>query len=698
VNTRQNMKIKRYFTWLILFLMSMAFIACQERMGHEVRASKADSVLFDVGVRMEYDSMIVLANAYEQQGLISELDANRWRGVAYYHQGHYRMSEIYYRKAIECEVKTKEDQLSYNKCARRLSELLLVKGDYEGSLVVAIPAVKKMDESGIGSDIDYAILLNNIGCCQINLGQDEEAKESFLTARGHYANRWQSDSTSRGFQEAVLGTVYTSMAYINTRRYAESIYWIDRTEMLLDKYRQKRDARKDYFDEYQGRIEIMRAVAKQGLGKKRDAEEAYQEFLKTDFSKTAPGHINANDYLVMAERYQEAADNYRYLDETLEHWGMEASLDNIQLYMLPKFRANKEAGRQDSARVAANKILSVLDSAITGQKNSATAELATLYDTQGKEQEILQKEADLSRQRMWWTAVSLLLIILFFTIYTFHKRRSTHRLRVAHEKLQVAYDQLEEATAHRERIESELRIARDIQMSMVPNIFPNREGLDIYAKIEPAKEVGGDLYGYLLMGDELYFCLGDVSGKGVPASLFMAQATRLFRTLATQHMMPAEIATRMNAALSEDNEQGMFVTLFIGCIDLKEGSMNFCNAGHNPPYIGDKLGGEFLEMLPNAPIGLWPGLEYDGERIDDINGKMLVVYSDGLNEAENREQEQFGDDHILELLQTMPEASAQQTIEALYGAVQEHRDGAEPNDDLTIMSIRINTKKKDSEK
>lgn len=676
----------------------MAFIACQERMGHEVRASKADSVLFDVGVRMEYDSMIVLANAYEQQGLISELDANRWRGVAYYHQGHYRMSEIYYRKAIECEVKTKEDQLSYNKCARRLSELLLVKGDYEGSLVVAIPAVKKMDESGIGSDIDYAILLNNIGCCQINLGQDEEAKESFLTARGHYANRWQSDSTSRGFQEAVLGTVYTSMAYINTRRYAESIYWIDRTEMLLDKYRQKRDARKDYFDEYQGRIEIMRAVAKQGLGKKRDAEEAYQEFLKTDFSKTAPGHINANDYLVMAERYQEAADNYRYLDETLEHWGMEASLDNIQLYMLPKFRANKEAGRQDSARVAANKILSVLDSAITGQKNSATAELATLYDTQGKEQEILQKEADLSRQRMWWTAVSLLLIILFFTIYTFHKRRSTHRLRVAHEKLQVAYDQLEEATAHRERIESELRIARDIQMSMVPNIFPNREGLDIYAKIEPAKEVGGDLYGYLLMGDELYFCLGDVSGKGVPASLFMAQATRLFRTLATQHMMPAEIATRMNAALSEDNEQGMFVTLFIGCIDLKEGSMNFCNAGHNPPYIGDKLGGEFLEMLPNAPIGLWPGLEYDGERIDDINGKMLVVYSDGLNEAENREQEQFGDDHILELLQTMPEASAQQTIEALYGAVQEHRDGAEPNDDLTIMSIRINTKKKDSEK
>ena len=692
------MKIKRSLSWLILLLVSMALVSCHKEMRRDLKASRADSILFDVGVRMEYDSMLYLANRYEEQGLISELDANRWRGVAYYHQGHYRMSEIYYRKAIECEVETDNDQLNYNKCARRLSELLLVKGDFEGSLQVAIPAVKKMDESGIGSDIDYAILLNNIGCCQLNLGQDDEAKESFLTAREHYANRWQSDSTSRGFQEAVLGTVYTSMAYINTRRYQESIYWIDRTEMLLNKYRQRRDARKDYFDEYQGRIDIMRAVAKQGLGKSDEAQEAYRAFLKTDYAKTGQGHINANDYLVMAKRYQEAAENYRYLDQTMENWGMEASLDNIQLYMLPKFWANKEAGRKDSARVAAEKVLMVLDSAITSQKNSATAELATIYDTQGKEQEILQKQADLSRQRMWTTAIALLLIILFLIIYSFHKRRSTHRLRVAHEKLQVAYDQLEEATAHRERIESELRIARDIQMSMVPNIFPDREGLDIYAKIEPAKEVGGDLYGYLLMGDELYFCLGDVSGKGVPASLFMAQATRLFRTLATQHMMPAEIATRMNAALSEDNDQGMFVTMFIGRIDLASGAMDFCNAGHNPPFLTDAGGGQFLEMLPNAPIGLWPGLEYDGERLEDISGRMLVVYTDGLNEAENRQQEQLGDDRLLDILETMPRCSAKEVINLLYEAVQQHRDGAEPNDDLTIMSILVDTRKKETEK
>jgi serine phosphatase RsbU (regulator of sigma subunit) len=644
-------------------------------------------VLFDVGVAKDYDRMRVLADSFEAAGVISSLDANRWRGVSYYHQGHYRMSEIYYKKAVACKIENDEDQLSYNKCARRLSELLLVKGDYEGALIVAIPAVKKMEESGIGSDIDYAILLNNIGCCQLNLGQDKEANESFLTARGHYANRWQSDSTSRGFQEAVLGTVYTSLAYINTRRYAESIYWIDRTEMLLDKYRQRPDARVEYFDEYQGRIEIMRAVAMQGLGKPEEAAKAYQAFLKTDYSKTGAGHINANDYLVAAHRYKEAADNYRYLDQTMEHWGMEPTIDNIQLYLLPKYRANAEAGRRDSARVMGERILSLLDSAITAQKNSATAELATIYDTQGKEAEIARRDADLLQQRLIATGVAMVLVFVFFFVYTLHKRKATHRLSIAHGKLQHAYDKLEETTAAKERIESELRIARDIQMSMVPSMSPDREGLDLYASMTPAKEVGGDLYGYLLMGDSLYFCVGDVSGKGVPASLFMAQATRLFRTLASQGMKPAEIATRMNGALAVDNEQGMFVTMFLGLADLNTGVLEYCNAGHNPPIILPQA--EFLEMLPNAPIGLWPDLEYEGERLDNIKGHALFIYTDGLNEAENPKQEQFGDDRLLDILKNTKFENAQQAIETLKADVENFRDGADPNDDLTMLGLKI---------
>jgi serine phosphatase RsbU (regulator of sigma subunit) len=208
----------------------------------------------------------------------------------------------------------------------------------------------------------------------------------------------------------------------------------------------------------------------------------------------------------------------------------------------------------------------------------------------------------------------------------------------------------------------------------------------------PAKEVGGDLYGYLLLEDKLYFALGDVSGKGVPASLFMAQATRLFRTLAAQEMMPAEICTRINDALSgEDNERGMFVTMFMGLVDLKTGHLIFCNAGHNPPVLITEGKSEFIEMIPNAPIGLWPGLEYEGEEIESIMDTPLFIYSDGLNEAENREQEQFSDERLLDLLATTPFESAQQTISMLSSEVEKHRDGAEPNDDLTMLCVKVRT-------
>lgn len=678
---------------LLAVLLSVVFSACDKvRPSSEPKMARADSVIFNAGASKDYELMRALSDSFELSKDISSLDANRWRGVSYYRQGQYRLAEIYYRKALEGDIKSDQDLISYIKVARRLSELLLVKGDYEGSLRVAIPAVAKMDEKHVGSDIDYAILLNNIGCCQLNLGRDGEANKSFLTARGHYANRWQTDSTSRGFQEAVIGTVYTSMAYINMRRYAESIYWIDRTEMLLDKYRERPDARTEYFDEYQGRIEIMRAVAQQGLDKPKEAREAYLRFLKTNYSKTGPGRINANEYLVAAKRYAEAADNYQVLDKTMHDWGMEASLDNIQLYMLPKFFANDKAGRKDSARVIAEHIFELLDTAIIEQKNSATAELATIYDTQGKEAEIARQQADLSQQRLISTGIALALVIIFFTIYTLHRRRATQRIRAAHtkleeahQKLKVAYDQLEETTAAKERIESELRIARNIQQSIVPSVFPQYNGLDIYAYMMPAKEVGGDLYDYLLDDKHIYVCLGDVSGKGVPASLFMAQAARLFRAMAKQQMMPADIATRLNDELCEGNENGMFVTMFLALINLETGAMDFCNAGHNPPVLGD----QFMEIETNAPIGLWPGLEFVGEHVDNIIGKSLFLYSDGLNEAENKEQEQFGDDHLLNILHTMKFDSARQLIEYMKEAVEKHRNGALPNDDLTMMELKF---------
>ena len=679
-----------------IMLIVTGLFSCNKAQQAELKAGHADSLIFDAGAKMKYDRMLELVDSFETTGDINKLDAYRWRGTYYYHQNQNRMAEVCYRNALDYEVKTDFDQVCYNKVVRRLSELLVVRGDYDGALQIAIPAIERMVKTGIGSDVDYAILYNNMGVCQLNLGQEKEARESFLKARDKYAKRCETDTTSRGLQEAVLGTVYTSLAYINTRNYEESIYWIDRTEGLLDKYRQFPDGRKQYFDEYQGRIEIMRATALQGLGKTKEAYEAYKHFQETAFSQTGAGRVHGTGYLVSAQRYKEAADNYRYLDKAMQEQGLEPTLDVIQLYMLPKYHANYQAHRGDSARAMGIRILEILDSAITSQKQSASAELATIYHTNEKEAEIAYQHTKMAKIQMIAGLATLALIIVFLLFYTWHKRKAAHRLSMAHqkleeahEKLQSAYDQLEETTQAKERIESELRIARNIQMSMVPNTFPTREGLDMFASMTPAREVGGDLYGYVMMDDELYFCVGDVSGKGVPASLFMAQATRLFRILATQHMMPAEIATRMNSVLTENNEQGMFITMFIGLVNLATGRLDYCNAGHNPPVLGVDGDDRFMEMETNAPIGLWPDLDFIGESVDNIRHKLLLVYTDGLNEAENDKQEQFGDERLLDILNHRHFNSCKELIAHLDEQVVKHRDGAEPNDDLTMMCLMV---------
>lgn len=300
--------------------------------------------------------------------------------------------------------------------------------------------------------------------------------------------------------------------------------------------------------------------------------------------------------------------------------------------------------------------------------------------------------------------IAALLIFIVFRYIAAKRLKAAHvkleeahsELETAHSQLLTAYDQLEETTTAKERIESELRIARDIQMGMVPRVFPpfpDRTDIDLFASITPAKAVGGDLYDYFVLDEKLYFCLGDVSGKGVPASLFMAVAVNLFRVASKQQLPPAEIATRMNDVLSENNENSMFVTMFIGVADLKTGHLDFCNAGHNPPVIKETDGtAQFLKMKPNAPLGFWPGLKYVGETIEDISMKPLFIYSDGLNEAENANHDQYGDDRLLSQMQNQAYESAEQTINMLLADVHEHVGDAEQSDDLTMLCLRIRGK------
>ena len=250
-------------------------------------------------------------------------------------------------------------------------------------------------------------------------------------------------------------------------------------------------------------------------------------------------------------------------------------------------------------------------------------------------------------------------------------------------------DELKATTAQKASIESELKVASDIQMGMVPRIFPafpKRNDIDLYASMTPAKEVGGDLYDFFEQQEKLYFCVGDVSGKGIPASLFMAVTRNLFRIIAQQGHSPVEVAEQINTFLSQNNDQGMFVTMFIGRIDFTTGRFDFCNCGHNPPL----LDGRFLPLkYTNRPLGVWEEGPFFGETIEDIRGRQLLVYTDGLNEAENPDHEILGDDRLLEMVARLGGLTAREVIEKLQADVERHRAGASPNDDLTLLCLRL---------
>ena len=247
-------------------------------------------------------------------------------------------------------------------------------------------------------------------------------------------------------------------------------------------------------------------------------------------------------------------------------------------------------------------------------------------------------------------------------------------------------EELKQTTALTASLENELKVASDIQMSMLPRVFPDHKGLDLYASMSTAKEVGGDLYGYVMHGEQLYFCVGDVSGKGVPASLFMAQSAQLFRVLAAEGMTPSDIATYMNNELSENNDTNLFVTMFIGLLHIDSGKLDFCNCGHNAPV----LDGKFMDIKhANLPLGLFKGFAFESESIADIRDKMMFIYTDGLNEAENPAKELFGDDAILKELSGTDKLTSREVIDKIIAAVENHRQGEDRNDDMTLMCFKL---------
>lgn len=251
--------------------------------------------------------------------------------------------------------------------------------------------------------------------------------------------------------------------------------------------------------------------------------------------------------------------------------------------------------------------------------------------------------------------------------------------------------ELRTTTAVNEKMERDLNIASSIQMHMLSTDFPQTDKVDLCATVHPAKEVGGDLYDFYLDGNKLFFLVGDVSGKGVPAALFMAITRSAFRYIVKVGYDIKTVISHINNSFSEGNESNMFVTMFGGCIDLETYQMEFCNAGHNPILIISPDGhAEYLQAKANLAAGLFEEFPYAGETRQLVRGSRIVLYTDGVSEAENRVKDLYGEDRLLDFSEgTTSAKTSADFIDGLLESVRTFTDGNEQNDDITIMSVLL---------
>lgn len=255
-------------------------------------------------------------------------------------------------------------------------------------------------------------------------------------------------------------------------------------------------------------------------------------------------------------------------------------------------------------------------------------------------------------------------------------------------------DDLKRTTAEKEAIESQLRIARDIQLSMVPRnfpAFPELPQIDLYATLQSAREVGGDLYNFFMIdNDHMAFTIGDVSDKGVPAALFMAMTNTLIKTNALSGLTPAEVLRKTNMELCHDNEQCMFVTLFFGILNIHTGQIRYANAGHNPFILVVGQNEAFYQKMESGMVlGVFDQADFVNETLNLEPNQTLFVYTDGVTEAMDRSHTQFGEEKLLDIIREFGYLATTELINKTMEEIASFVKGHEQSDDITILALRF---------
>lgn len=683
------MKQTKFWTLTIL-MTTLLVIACDNDQNEQNK--EADRLIETAHKAKDYNRLMLLADSLESNGSISQAKAYYWRGYASERMKQLRMAEFYWKTALEAagSSSSQENMELYAQTASRLANMLSVRGDYEGALKIAIPVAERLEKLECDSTSDYLNLLIYIGCCQSGLNPNASI-DGFERAFQRHLENIENNRSDITYKNAIAGLINIAYCCIYTKNYKDAIKWIDHFGELLSEYEQRPDASADYIDKQLARFDIYRAIALEGLGNKEEASKVYDAFLATNFSHTPEGHINANDYLIAANRWDEAADNYSSLGALMDEQNSTYSLDDIRDLILKKYKVNLLAGRKDTAVAVSMQICDLLETAFAKAKKLDMEEQSTIVRNVEK---ITEQQAEAARQKQYAWIVGIGFLFLGFVIFTLYRRRRVKRIEDSFAELQYEYDELENNTAKREREDTEHRIASEIQETVIrPETLPRHKNLSLYTTHIAGKIEGGSLCDFKLRGDHFIFCIGDVLGKDVRASLMTALVSTQFKTISDYETEPDKIISAINNIIATGRDDLKTVRCFVGVLDLNTGNLRYCNAGHEAPVItGEELGR--LPVESNQPLGAKFDYDYVAQDMVLAPGSMLFLYTDSLLNAMNNERRRFGEKRVLgTALQAMkidstPKPFIDNMSEALY-----HFIGDLPlKEDLTMLTIQYTGK------
>ncbi|MBQ9355820.1 MAG: SpoIIE family protein phosphatase [Prevotella sp.] len=651
---------------------------------------EADQLINSVYQTKDYPRLLHVADSLFEAGELSEASTYYWQGYAYDRMMQLHLAEFYWKAAM---ARTEDsnapgDLELYAKTASRLTNVLSVRGEYEAALEVAEPAVEHLRQAECDTTGDYTNLLIYIGCCQSRFGMSyNQADDNFEQAYQRHTAAIEGKPSEEAYKNAIAGVINIAYNYNSIGQYDKSLTWCDRYGELIMRYENYIASTNNYADKQWARRDIYRAIALEGLGRQDEAVQVYDHYLTTNFSQTPEGHILGNDYLVEAGRWEEAAANYDYLDELLGTHDADYSLENIQKYVLRKYHANIKAGRQDSAVAVSFSICNRLDSAIV-QARRLDADEQTMMHQQELEME--HRQTEVSRQRILVFLLITALLLMLFGAYAYYRRRAEKRLTKAHDDLKKDYDRIEKTTTDKERTGSELRIANDIQKQMASQQLPRRNDVSLAASMTQAKAVGSNLYDYVLREDKLFICIGDTNMKGAQASLIIAMTKAQFRALVAIEDQPKRIMEAMNDTMARAGGSTMALTLFVGVLNLSDGRLLFCNAGHEAPV----LAGSGVGLLPvdsNLPMGKDARHVFTQQDTLIDPGTVILLYTKGLAEAANSQQQHFGQNRIMgEALQALKSGNMnpQDVIDGMARALKRFTGDTEQTADITMLVVR----------